>query len=182
MWESKTKRDLMIEVWEKLDCESVGSREIEAIEEVVRDVLGGSAVESPMQIARLLADEGAELRHSEIMELYVNRYEAKPYTAEFRNILKTGSFQQTLASIRSLDNLRKKFLTEADKNGIRLIRERVIEAKKQLTATPIEIELAQWLTVWLQTPDAFETWVALRQRSADFKSKFVEDDAESRTK
>ena len=182
MWESKTKRDLMIEVWEKLDCESVGSREIEAIEEVVRDVFGGSAVESPMQIARLLADEGAELRHSEIMELYVNRYEAKPYTAEFRNILKTGSFRQTLASIRNLDNLRKKFLAEDDKNGIRLIRERVIEAKKQLTATPIEIELAQWLTVWLQTPDAFETWVALRQRSADFKSKFVEDDAESRTK
>ena len=181
MWESKTKSDLMIEVWEKLDCESVGSAEIEAIEEVVRDIFGNSAVESPMQIARLLADEGAELRHSEIMELYVVRYEGKPYTAEFRNILKTGSFGQTLASIRNLDNLRKKFLAAGDKNGIRLVRERVIEAKKKLSTTPMENEVAEWLTVWLQTPDAFETWVSLRQRSASFKSMFGED-AEVRTK
>jgi len=172
MWESKTKNDLVIEVWEKLDCESIGSAEIEAIEEVVRDVLGESAVESPMKIARLLADEGAELRHSEIMELHVLRFEAKPYSAEFRNILKVGSFRQALASIRNLDNLRKKFLAEGDKNGIRVIRERVIEAKKKLTATAEEAEISEWLTVWLQTPDALETWVSLRQRSADFKNKF----------
>ncbi|MEO5859358.1 MAG: hypothetical protein ABIR33_10460 [Pyrinomonadaceae bacterium] len=175
MWESKTKRDLMIEVWEKLDCESIGSAELEAIEEVVRDVLGETAVDSPMKIARLLADEGAELRHSEIMELHVLRYEAKPYTAEFRNILKVDSFRQTLTSIRNLDNLRKKFLSEGDKNGIRLIRERVIEAKKKLTANAKQTEIAEWLTVWLQTPDAFETWISLRQRSTDFRSKFGDD-------
>ena len=186
MWESKTKHDLMIEVWEKLDCESIGSAEIEAIEEVVRDVLGEQAVESPMKIARLLADEGAELRHSEIMELHVRRYEAKPYTAEFRNILKTGSFSQALSSIRNLDNLRKKFLSEGDKNGIRLIRERVIDTRKKLSdGTADEAEFAEWLTVWLQTPDAFETWVSLRQRSADFKKRFGDAepcDAEARTK
>lgn len=181
MWESKTKHDLMIEAWEKLDCESIGSAEIEAIEEVVRDVLGETAVESPMKIARLLADEGAELRHSEIMDLHVLRYEAKPYTAEFRNILKVESFRQTITSIRNLDNLRKKFLSEGDKNGVRLIRERVIEAKKKLTRTPEESEIAEWLTIWLQTPDAFETWVSLRQRSGDFKARFSED-AEAHTK
>lgn len=174
MWESKTKNDLMIEVWEKLDCESIGSAEIEAIEDVVRDVLGEQAIDSPMKIARLLADEGAELRHSEIMELHVRRYEAKPYTAEFRNLLKTGSFRQTLSSIRNLDNLRKNFLSEGDKNGIRLVRERVIEAKKRLTNSAEEAEIAEWLTIWLQTPDAFDTWVALRQRSADFRRKFGE--------
>ena len=73
MWNSRTKNDLIIEVWEKLDCESVGAREILAIEEVVREQYGSAAVESPMIIARNLADEGAELRHSEIMELDVER-------------------------------------------------------------------------------------------------------------
>lgn len=172
MWEAKNKRDLMIEVWEKLDCESVGAPEVEAIEEVVRDVYGESAVESPMRIVRLLADEGAELRHSEIMELYVRRYEAKPYTAEFRNILKLGSLRQATSSIRNLENLRRKFASDRDKEGIRLIRERVIDAKKKLTRSPMEKEIAEWLTVWLQTPEAFETWVSLRQRSEDFKAKF----------
>jgi len=67
MWKSRTKNDLMIEVWEALDCENVGAEEIVAIEQAVREQFGASAVGSPMAIARLLADEGAELRHSEIM-------------------------------------------------------------------------------------------------------------------
>ena len=175
MWEAKSKRDLMIEVWEKLDCESVGAAEIEAIETAVLDVFGESAVESPMRIARQLADEGAELRHSEIMELHVRRFEETPYTAEFRNILKLDTLARTLSSIRRLENLRKKFLTEGDKKGIRLIRDRVIEAKKNLSKKPQDAEIAQWLTVWLQTPDAFENWVALRRRSADFKSRFGDE-------
>ena len=172
MWQAKTKRDLMIEVWEKLDCESVGAREIEAIEEVVRYVYGDQAVESPMQIARTLADEGAELRHSEIMGLWVRRFEEKPYTAEFRNIFRLDSLSKAAASIRKLENLRRKFQTEGDKRGIGLIRERAIDAKKKLGKTPSEREIAQWITVWLQTPDAFENWLALRKRSSDFVEKF----------
>ena len=73
MFISRTKLDLIIEVWEKLDCESVGAKEIEAIELVVRDKFGESAVDSPMIIARELADEGAELRHAEILKLDVER-------------------------------------------------------------------------------------------------------------
>ena len=69
----------MIEVWERLDCESVGAEEIIAIEKSVLDRFGKSAVDSPMVIARLLADEGAVLRHSEIMELYVERNSDRPY-------------------------------------------------------------------------------------------------------
>ena len=61
MFTSRTKTDLIIEVWEKLDCESVGAKEIEAIETVVRDRFGYGAVESPMIIARLLALHSASL-------------------------------------------------------------------------------------------------------------------------
>jgi len=174
-WKAKNKRDLIIEVWEKLDCESVGAEEVRAVEEVVRDVFGKQAVESPMLIARLLADEGAELRHSEIMNLFVERFEEKPYTAEFRNILKLGTLRSAESSIRRLENLRKKFAAEKDKEGMRQVRERTIAAKKELKKTPEQIEIAQWLTVWLQTPEAFEGWVTLRKRSKDFKEKFGDD-------
>jgi hypothetical protein len=174
-WKAKNKRDLIIEVWEKLDCESVGAEEVRAVEEVVRDVFGKQAVESPMLIARLLADEGAELRHSEIMGLFVERFEEKPYTAEFRNILKLGTLRSAESSIRRLENLRKKFAAEKDKEGMRQVRERTIAAKKELKKTPEQIEIAQWLTVWLQTPEAFEGWLALRKRSKDFKEKFGDE-------
>lgn len=172
MWQAKDKRELAIEVWEKLDCESVGAVEIVAIEDVVRDVYGESAVESPMRIARMLADEGAVLRHSEIMELFVRRYEAKPYTAEFRNIFRLDELSHALSSIRRIENLRKKFTADGDKEGLRLIRERTIQARKALGTSAEEREIWQWLGVWLTTPDAFETWLALRRRTAEFNELF----------
>lgn len=183
MWEARTKSDLIIEVWEKLDCESVGAKEIEAIEIVVREKYGLSAVESPMIIARQLADEGAELRHAEIMELDVARRLESPYDAMFRNILKFADFKQTLVSLRQMDNLRRKFTAENDREGLRLMRELALKGKNraQMIAKNERVapekraekqEIGEWFTLWLQNPEIFENWVALRQMSPDFIKRF----------
>ncbi len=183
MWVSKTKQDLIIEVWEKLDCESVGAKEIEAIEIVVRDKFGSSAVESPMIIARLLADEGAELRHAEILKLDVERRLESPYSPMFRNILKFSDFNQTLNSIRQLENLRQKFIKENDKEGLRLVRDTGIKGKNRATMISKnpkvekqkrleKAEIAEWFKLYLQSPEIFENWIKLRQNSADFNEKF----------
>ena len=183
MWQSRTKTDLIIEVWEKLDCESVGATEISAIEVVVLERFGDGAVESPMIIARVLADEGAELRHSEIMELDVQRRLESPYDAMFRNILKFADFKQTLISIRRLENLRRKFTKENDREGLRLLRETAIEGKRraQMIAGNEKVsdekraekqEIAEWFTIWLQNPEIFENWIILRQNSPDFIERF----------
>ncbi|MGI8555574.1 MAG: hypothetical protein ACR2LT_04355 [Pyrinomonadaceae bacterium] len=185
MWKSRTKKDLIIEVWEKLDCESVGAKEIEVIETVVRERYGAAAVESPMIIARLLADEGAELRHAEIMELDVQRRLASPYDAVFRNILKFSDFKQTVVSVRQLENLRKRFLKENDKEGLRRVRETALNGKNRalMIAGNEKVEarkraekreIAEWFTLWLQSPEIFENWIELRQKSNDFKNKFPE--------
>lgn len=183
MWQAKTKNDLIIEVWEKLDCENVGAKEIIAIEDAVREKYGANAVDSPMIIARLLADEGAELRHAEIMKLDVERRLESPYAPMFRNILKFSDFVQALVSIRKLENLRKKFAQEKDKEGLRLVRETAIKGKNRalmISKNPKveakkraeKIEIAEWFTLWLQSPEVFENWVQIRQKSKDFKEKF----------
>ncbi len=175
----------MIEVWEKLDCESIGRREIEAIETVLGERFGASAIESPMIIARLLADEGAELRHAEIMELDVERRLESPYDAMFRNVLKFSDFKQTLNSLRRLENLRRKFLAENDREGLRLMREIALKGKSraQMISKNEKVapekraekqEIAEWFTIWLQTPEVFENWIVLRQTSPDFIKRFGE--------
>jgi hypothetical protein len=181
-WSARNKADLMIEVWEKLDCENVGAAEIEAIETVVRDVYGMEAVDSPMVIARLLADEGAELRHAEIMKLFVERGSQRPYDAALRNVLKLESLRSALTSIRDLENLRKRFAADNDRHGLRYVRETAIRGKNDALETArnadnavdrlLHVEIADWLTIWLQTPEMFETWVSMRQRSKDFAEKF----------
>lgn len=173
MFVSRNKADLVIEVWEKLDCESVGAAELEAIETAVEGRFGASAVDSPMVIARLLADEGAELRHSEIMELYIKRASDRPYEAVFLNILDTGGFRQALSSLRRMENLRRKFASDQDKEGIRILRQMAIDEKERLHGGPaIDREIAEWLTIWLGSPEIFENWITLRRSSADFHAKF----------
>jgi hypothetical protein len=184
MWRSRTKIDLIIEVWEKLDCESVGAAEIEAINEAVRGRFGDAAVESPMRTARLLADEGAALRHAEIMELWVRHAAEIPYEAEFRNLVQVGSFSAARSSLRNVENLRRKFVAEGDTDGVRQLREEVLDTKKELMdrsrkktigddgSAAANAEIAEWLTIWLQSPEIFENWIKLRQASAEFKERF----------
>jgi hypothetical protein len=186
MYQARTKNDLIIEVWEALDCESVGAQELLAIEAAVRERFGASAIDSPMKMARLLADEGAELRHAEILTLDVERRLESPYDAMFRNILKFSDFRQTLNSIRNLENLRRKFLAENDREGLRLVRETALRGKRraQMIAGNEKVdeqkraakaEIAEWFTIWLQSPEIFENWVGLRQNSNDFKRRFKQD-------
>jgi len=183
MWAARTKDDLVIEVWEKLDCESVGRREIEAIETAVDAVFGASAVDPPMVLARFLSDEGAHLRHSEIMQLYLERAGESAFDIALRNAADLSSAAASLASIKRLDNLRKKLAAENDKPALNELRQTVLELRGELqqqAASPrisneaklCAVEIDEWLSHWLKTPEIFFAWVELRQNSPDFKEKF----------
>ena len=187
VWKSRTKQDLIIEVWEALDCESVGRAEIEAIETAVATRFGWGAVESPMKTARLLADEGAELRHPEIMELDVERRTTDARAAEFRNLIKFSDFKQAETTFKNLENLRRKYLGNNDREGLRRLRakaqqgrERALMIGKNKSVKPEKREekeeIAEWFRVWLETPEIFAAWLALRKRATDFQNRFVKKD------
>ncbi len=182
-WKARTKRDLMIEVWEHLDCESVGAKELEEIASAVHKRFGKGAVDSPASIARLLADEGAELRHAEVLEMDARWRAADPYDAMFRNVLKFSDFAQAAASLRRLENLRKEFERRNDREGLRRVRETALKGKRRaemIGRNPSvdekkraeKTEIAQWFTVWLQQPGIFDDWLELRQQSKDFRERF----------
>ena len=186
-WQARTKRELMIEVWEHLDCESVGAKELEAVREAVRERFGEGAVESPARTARVLADEGAELRHAEVLEMDARWRTQDPYEAAFRNVLKFSTFEEAAASIRRLDNLRKQFRRKGDKGGLRRVHETVLKGKQraQMIARNQSVnerkraekaEMAEWFTVWLNQPEIFEDWLALRLTSKDFRARFSEEE------
>ncbi|MBX3281038.1 MAG: hypothetical protein KF756_01035 [Acidobacteria bacterium] len=183
MWASRTKDELVIEVWEKLDCESVGRSEIEAIETAVEGVFGAGAVDPPMVLARFLSDEGAHLRHSEIMQLYLERAGANAFDIALRNASDLTTLSTALASIKRLDNLRKKLAAENDRSGLNELKQAVLEFRSELQEqaadprSPHEVQLRtaeidEWLSHWLRTPEIFFSWVDLRQNSPDFKEKF----------
>ncbi|HEX8565637.1 MAG TPA: hypothetical protein VF648_08200 [Pyrinomonadaceae bacterium] len=183
-WKSRTKFDLIMEVWEALDCESVGRVELEAIEEAVRGHFGDGAVETPMTLARMLADEGAELRHAEILKLDVERRTEDAYAAPFRNLIKFGNFAEAETTLKNLENLRQKFVRENDREGLRRLKAKTVQAKEraQMISKNSRVapekreekaEIAEWFKIWLETPQIFASWLALRKRSPDFQERFL---------
>lgn len=183
MWTARTKEELAIEVWEKLDCESVGETEIEAIQAAVAGRFGDPSVDSPMKIARLLADEGAVLRHPEILRCYVRQKLPSTSNRELRDEIDMTSLTKALRSIMVLEKARVDRKLAGDLHGLRTLRELALEAKRNVNETinsprteaavrELNIEITEWLSHWLQVPTLFESWVALRIQSHGFIEKF----------
>ena len=49
---------------------------------------------------------------------------------------------------------------------------KVAERKREEKA-----EMAEWFTVWLNQPEIFDDWLALRRRSKDFRERFESPEA-----
>ena len=184
-WKSRTKYDLIMEVWEALDCESIGRAELEAITEAVVGRFGEGAIETPMKLARMLADEGAELLHAEILAFDVERRTEDAYAAAFRNLVKFGDFRQAETTLKNLENLRQKFARENNREGLRRLRAKTVQAmeralmiskNRKVAADKREekAEIAEWFKIWLETPEIFPAWLSLRKRSPDFQKRFAD--------
>lgn len=170
-------------MWEGLDCESVGARELHQIQSAIRERFGEGAVDSPASIARTLADEGAVLRHPEVLD-----FDTQWRERFFSDLISAGDLDfsglaEAAESIKRLEAVRKKLEQEPDggklsalrdlvlriKNETEMVaRSRIVDANERLEAS----EIGQWLTVWLQEPDIFDDWLSLRQRSAEYNAVF----------
>src|SRR5437763_8941002 len=63
-----SRRDLIVSEWRRLGAGSIGTDELFRVQQAIAAAFGVQAVDSPATIARELAQEGAELRHPEIIE------------------------------------------------------------------------------------------------------------------
>lgn len=182
-WQSRTKRDLIIEVWEELDCESVGAHELEQIQQVLRERLGAGAIESPASIARIVADEGAALRHSEVFECDLKWREGK--LAGTSDLLDFSSLKTALESFAEVECRRRELEEQKDTAGLQRLGEVTAGARQDvlLIARSKLIpdlqraeakEVSEWLRVWLVAPELFRDWLDLRMRSAEFQKRFSE--------
>lgn len=182
-WRARTKQDLIIEVWETLDCESVGASELEQIQEVIRKRFGSGSLDSPASIARTLADEGAVLRHPEVLSLDTEWRERELSALIPPDELNFSGLAEASVSIKKLDALRRKFEQNSEQAQLKRLREmtlgfkqdalsiariKTVERQTRMEAT----EISQWVTVWLESPDIFEDWLSLRQRSPEFMRRF----------
>lgn len=180
-WHSNTVPELIIEVWEALDCESVGQRELGEIQKALAEKFGTGAVQSPAAIARAIADEGAVLRHPEVFEC--------DYAWRIRNLneqslegqLRFSTLAEAVASFEAVELKRHQIAGGVEQ--LKRLRDVVIGAREEVLMTAQSKvlvarqreearEIAEWITVWLRSPQLFPDWLDLRMRTAEFRKKF----------
>ena len=182
-WQARTRQELIIEVWEALDCESVGERELLAIQAELTETLGRGAAVSPATIAREVADEGAVLRHAEVMRCDTRWREQLLIELFAAGDLDFGRLETAAASLGAIETVR--LSAQRDRNQLKL--ERLGELAEQCRRDAELIsrskivseheksvagEIAHWLSLWLKQPEIFLDWLALRQRSPEYQEKF----------
>lgn len=180
----ETKREQIVAHWRRLRRPVVGVAELKSIQEKLAKHYGANEGESPAAIARALADEGAELRHPEVIEFDAQWREQriKSQMREFDS-LEPLTFERAEELISRWEKLRRTSYQTTDRDSIQLTRDAAIDArnKAQLLARrkslseaqrAEQLEIAEWLGVWIKTPVLFADWLELRRRSDDFRRKF----------
>ena len=125
---------------------------------------------SPASIARTLADRGAVLVHPDVLDDDVRWRAPRLFTAEelkFDNIAAAVAWMEKLAARSDNQGLRPAVLSLKRELELVIASVRTNEHDRRLAE-----EVGQWLTVWLQNPQIFLDWFALRQNAADFRERF----------
>jgi hypothetical protein len=125
---------------------------------------------SPAAMARTLAERGTALVHPDVLNEDAHWRSARMFTAEELN------FDNMAAAITWMEKL-------ATRPDNRALRQAVLSLKRELALIVASVrtnepdrwlaeEVGQWLTIWLQNPQIFLDWFALRQNAAEFRERF----------
>ena len=123
---------------------------------------------SPASQARTLADRGDALTHPEVIDEDVRWRSPRLFTAEelkFDNISAAIAWMEQLAGEH--DRPRETILSLKRELELIVASQRTTEDDRQLAT-----EIGQWLVIWLQNPQIFPDWFALRQNALEFRERF----------
>jgi hypothetical protein len=171
----RTQELLIIDVWKPMDKDVVGAPELESIQETIAERFGTSV--GPASIARALADHGVRLGHPEIVQSDLRwRERNRLFSPED---LTFGTIENATVLIEKIENLGRQFDNDASmaerlRHDVRQFKIELdlLAANEKSATRELAREVAQWLTIWLQTPQIFSEWLSLRRATADFQARF----------
>jgi hypothetical protein len=180
------KRRMVLEIYDREAMGEITPREIAIIRQALLDEFGEGGAMSPAEIARVLSDEDLPIRFDQVLAMMPS---SDPYGWLADEILSCTSLAEAESAIHHLDENYQRFHKAADRAGQRAVREAAIAGKRQAienaaqevneSQQKIFLEIAQWLTVWLQNPEVFTVWLELRKNSQDFTGGNAQRNAES---
>jgi len=178
----KSRRELVLEIYDREAMGEVAAVEIAIINRGLVAEFGEGGVLAPAEIARILIDEELPVRFDQVFNMGSpdDRFERL-----FTGVLETSTLVSAEDSLRRIDALCRRLERLGDKRGTEYARSMVLSAKNAARAESRkkslstrerdeQAEIAEWLTIWLRTPDLFDDWLLLRKETPEFKRLFSE--------
>lgn len=172
-----TKRELVLEIYDREAMGEVTAREIAIIQQGLVARFGEGGMMSPAEITRVLLDEELPVRLAEVFRLDhpFDRYEEL-----FSGLATSHSLARAEEAIWTIDRHHRQFQAAGDRTGVRYARQTAQRARQNALAQAgnpgrperdrsIQTEIAQWFTIWLQTPEVFPVWLSLRKRRPELR-------------
>jgi hypothetical protein len=102
-----------------------------------------------------------------------------PYSEDLGGILSFNDIARAEDTLRKLEALRQRFRSAGDNKGIEYCRlvARLGRRRAELIGRNVRVnankrlqkrEISTWFGIWLETPNLFEDWLALRKKSDEF--------------
>lgn len=175
----KSKQEMVLDIYDREAMGEVTAREIAVINQALVEEFGEGGAMTPAEIARILHGEDLPIQFNQIFRMMAPN---EKYENLFDSLAFNTTLEQAEASIQRIDELYGKFQRTGDKTGVRFARQTARFAKRNAEEAAgrhraglerqEQTEIAQWFTVWLQTPDLFAQWLELRKATAEFKDLF----------
>lgn len=173
-----TKQEMVLEIYDREAMGEVTAAEIEIINQALIAEYGQGGAMEPAEIASILNQEELPVRFDQVFRM---NSPTEHYENLFRGLNGCDSLEEAETALRRIDELYGRFQQAGDKTGVHFARQAALRLKQQTAALlqssqPTEQrstelgEIAQWVTVWLQTPGVFAQWLELRKATAAFKA------------
>jgi len=154
--------------------------DLQAARDELRRHLGPGDRTSLGYIASVLREADYEVRYE---DRYSDPFMPEPYATRLKGVLEFRDLASAEQSLRRFDAVFREFRSAADQAGMKWVFALVKKGKlraRSLAANPRvqaqkrqeKQEIARWFQVWLETPDLFADWLALRKSSEEFRSLF----------
>ena len=182
-----SKKRILLNFCRAHDRKRIEVADLHAARNELRRQLGPGDRTSLGYIASILREAGYEVQYE---DRYSDPVMPEPYASRLKGVLEFHDFTSAEESLEKLDGIFREFSHAGDPLGVRFVRALVKKGKlraRSLAANPRvqaskrleKREIASWFQVWLETPDLFPDWLALRKSSDEFRGLFGGKDARS---
>jgi hypothetical protein len=176
-----SKKRILVDFFRLRGAQRIEMNDLQAARNELRCHLGSGDRTSLGYIASVLRETGYEVQYE---DRYSDPVMPEPYATHLKGALEFRDLASAEQSLLRLDEIYREYGRADDPLGVKLVWTLVKKGKlraQRLAASPRvreskrkeKEEIARWFQVWLETPDLFADWLALRKSSDEFRQTFA---------